>query len=258
MVGRLPAPNLHRTVVDRFAVQDGVFLELTALRNKLLPTFPLSESAEPTATDQAAVPPPAAATSATPPAAASANADAIIPDASNVSDVVKPLSQTKPTRKIVKPDMYKPAWTRPTAACAVCLTDCNELVCVTCDDAALLVSDSPLKVSPTVPTPSMTSILNLYGGSYSSDTNISAECRRRTRGVIDLDNDATDGGGAAADITANSVFSFTIAIVEAGIIAGVISAQRCSGGSVVRLREGQGDDTKPLMVISQTYPHGVP
>ena len=66
------------------------------------------------------------------------------------------------------------------------------------------------------------------------------------------------GGGAAADITANSVFSFTIAILEADIIAGIISAQRCSGGSVVRLREGQGDETKPLMVISQTYPHGVP
>ena len=104
----------------------------------------------------------------------------------------------------------------------------------------------------------MKSVLNLFSGPYASTESISATLRAGERGVIDVDNDSVHGGGAAADITANTTFNFCISLVEGNIIIGGISAQNCSGGSLLRLRNDANDDSKPMAIMTQSYPDGVP
>ena len=199
--------SIHRTVVDRFAVQDGVALNLTAPDNRLLPTFPLSEEA---ATTQGTAVSPAAAP-----------IDAAVGPI--VAPPAQPISLTKPTHAV-----HRPNYAAFTATCAVCVTACDDHVCNTCDDAALLLAEPSTK--QTLPVPSMTVVLNLFGGIYASTDNISAKVRGRSMGVIDLDNDEQTGGGAAADITANSCFSFAIALIDANLIAGAIAAPTLQRG----------------------------
>ena len=153
------------------------------------------------------------------------------------------------THSQIKPDSYTPA-------CAVCLAECHGYVCHTCDDAAMLTtSESTGMLTTRLPKTSMNSV---YGGKYSSNTNISSVLCDVNVGVIDLDNDEEHGGGAAADMTANSTFNFCIALVPSDIIVGAISHQKCNEGSVICLREDANDSSKPMAIITQSYPNGKP
>jgi hypothetical protein len=55
-------------------------------------------------------------------------------------------------------------------------------------------------------------------------------------GVIDVDNDENLGGWKAADITASSVFKLLCMMLDCRRIIGILAAERCSSGSVVRFR----------------------
>ena len=68
-------------------------------------------------------------------------------------------------------------------------------------------------------------ILNLFSGDYNNANGVSALARERGYGVIDVDNHTDYGRGQLADISANSVYAFLLALVEAQRIVGVFCAQ---------------------------------
>jgi hypothetical protein len=116
------------------------------------------------------------------------------------------------------------------------------------------VTDATMLVSAAVPIDQMNIVLNLMGGSYSSDTNFSAHARRIHLGCFDIDN-AMDSGGCLADITANTVFSLCCHLNTAKRVAAVVASQRCSSGALIRFRECEGDSC-PQVVRSIDEPDG--
>ena len=119
-------------------------------------------------------------------------------------------------------------------------TSCDgHIVDNTCQDCSIdyaLTEDyifATIIVKPALPT--MNLVLNLCGGEYDSTTNISAHMRALDMCVIDVDNNPIYGGGSSADLTANSVFDFLLLLVRSKRVIGVVAAQPCGSGSVVRL-----------------------
>ena len=150
---------------------------------------------------------------------------------------IVPLSLQRPKR--TNADTHR-------AALAVCFT-CNvptymgDCMCVQTEGYGACFSISAVPVVPQcrlkpagIPMPTMNMVLHLFSGDYYSEIGVSFMLKQKQIGVIDVDNDEKLGGGHAADITANSVFKLLSMMLECRRIIGILAAEHCSSGSVVR------------------------
>ena len=117
-------------------------------------------------------------------------------------------------------------------------------------------SKSPHNFSPSLATPTMRSVLSLMSGNYYADEGYAAQMRNLDHGVIQIDNDESVGGGTKADMTSNATLALCNLLLESRLIAGVISAQRCGSGSVVRFREDESNPDLPKPSRDVFYPDG--
>ena len=106
--------------------------------------------------------------------------------------------------------------------------------------------------------PTMNAVLNLYSGDYYSEIGVSFMLKQKQIGVIDVDNDENLGGGQAADITANSVFKLLCMMLDCRRIIGILAAERCSSGSVVRFRVNTDIPDLPEPSRDIEWPDGKP
>ena len=232
--------HIHRTVVNNFRVQEGKFLDLTAVGNQYLPDFPRDTTDHPTVITPGT----------TVAKKSSSNSEVhLIPQPYNKPPLL-PLALTRPKRSL-------PA--QAAMHCGLCNALCATPRCETCDIDYTL-SDDPQVVMLTQtlpPVPTMNIVINLCGGCYDSDTNISAHLRRLGIATIDVDNDPTHGGGEHADITSNAVYDFLLLLTRLHRVAGVVAAQTCSSGSVLRMRK-LDNASNAAQIRSQEFPDGMP
>ena len=302
--------NIHRTVVHRYFVQEGGFLNITAPGNRLLPTFPATGPRASVVPDVASVDVVGAGPNPAPMPipfdlykAAMERAAAGVPFASDevslsgavssgvamsdgtimaASDVVLSPGQASPVSEPFVPlSLQRPkrmgadTHRTPAVACLLCNSDCYMELCSNCDadwaenggvtlalshgglpqsdfvdglsplDAYGKFSSSPHNFSPSSAVPTMRSVLSLMSGDYYAADGYTAQMRAIDRGVIQVDNDEIVGGGVKADLTSNATLAFCNLVLDSRLVSGVVSAQRCGSGSVVRFRVDESNPDLP-------------
>ena len=111
---------------------------------------------------------------------------------------------------------------------------------------------------PTMAVPTMRSVVSFCSGDYFAPEGFSAQMRAVGKGVIDIDNDESLGGGRFADITANTVWSFALLCLESRIIIGGVSSEPCGSGSAVRFRSDPARPDLPEPSRDVSFPDGKP
>ena len=93
-------------------------------------------------------------------------------------------------------------------------------------------------------------VVNHFSGPYDNPNSISACLRAREVGVIDVDCSPDYGGGEVADLTSNATFDFLLMLVHSSRVVGILYAQPCGSGSVLRFPDSDGERSAPAPVCT--------
>ncbi|KAL3930081.1 MAG: hypothetical protein SGPRY_001686 [Prymnesium sp.] len=213
--------HIHRTVVNNFFVQESVFLDLQA------PVGPPAREVVYNARDKSTM----------------------ITGIDEPSQVPLSLQRARRETPIVHYGNV----------CAIICDDSEANgECSTCNYGWYNARCAMPVVQPELLSPAANIVINLFSGPYNNPNGISACLRSKGVGVLDVDSSPEYGGGRIADLTCNATFNFLVTLIKSGRVNGILAAQPCGSGSVIRLRTSNGDEPGPPPVRSTKFPDRIP